>query len=86
MVNPGGESTMLDICDIVLTARPELAGRFEEAYALASRPDVTDHHHAVQFRSRLARPGCSSDATWCGRRPGGAIEDLDLGERIRCSP
>ena len=56
MVNPGGESTMLGHWRIVLRQAEEAAraGRFEEAYALANRPDVTDHHHAVQFRGRLA--------------------------------
>ena len=56
MVNPGGESTMLGHWRIVLRQAEEAArvGRFEEALALATRPDVADHHHAVQFRSRLA--------------------------------
>ena len=89
MVNPGGESTMLGHWRIVLRQAEEAAraGRFEEAYALASRPDVTDHHHAVQFRSRLAldliaratRRGAVDDL-------GGAIEDLDLAERIGAPP
>ena len=89
MVNPGGESTMLGHWRIVLRQAEEAAraGRFEEAYALASRPDVTDHHHAVQFRSRLAldliaratRRGAVDDLA-------GAIEDLDLAERIGAPP
>ena len=89
MVNPGGESTMLGHWRIVLRQAEEAAraGRFEEAYALASRPDVTDHHHAVQFRSRLAldliaratRRGAVDDLA-------GAIEDLNLGERIGAPP
>ena len=57
MVNPGGESTMLGHWQIIVLRQAEeaaRAGRFEEAYALANRPDVMDHHHAVQFRSRLA--------------------------------
>ena len=62
-------------------------GRFEEAFALATRPDVADHHHAVQFRSRLAldliaratRRGAVDDL-------GGAIEDLDLAERMGAPP
>ena len=47
---------MLGHWRIVLRQAEEAArvGRFEEAYALANRPDVADHHHAVQFRSRLA--------------------------------
>jgi hypothetical protein len=56
MVNPGGESTMLGQWRIVLRQAEEAArqGRFEEAYALATRPDVSDHNNAVQFRGRLA--------------------------------
>ncbi len=89
MVNPGGESTMLGHWRIVLRQAEEAAraGRFEEAYALANRPDVTDHHHAVQFRSRLAldliaratRRGAVDDLA-------GAIEDLNLAERIGAPP
>jgi hypothetical protein len=89
MVNPGGESTMLGHWRIVLRQAEEAArvGRFEEAYALASRPDVADHHHAVQFRSRLAmdliaratRRGAVDDVA-------GAIEDLDLAERMSAPP
>jgi FHA domain len=89
MVNPGGESTMLGHWRIVLRQAEEAArvGRFEEAFALATRPDVADHHHAVQFRSRLAleliaratRRGAVDDL-------GGAIEDLDLAERMGAAP
>jgi hypothetical protein len=89
MVNPGGESTMLGHWRIVLRQAEEAAraGRFEEAYALANRPDVTDHHHAVQFRGRLAldliaratRRGAVDDLA-------GAIEDLNLAERIGAPP
>ncbi len=89
MVNSGGESTMLGHWRIVLRQAEEAArvGRFEEAYALANRPDVADHHHAVQFRSRLAldliaratRRGTVDDLN-------GAIEDLDLAERMAAPP
>jgi len=89
MVNPGGESTMLGHWRIVLRQAEEAArvGRFDEAYALATRPDVADHHHAVQFRSRLAldliaratRRGAVDDLT-------GAIDDLNLAERIGAPP
>ena len=89
MVNPGGESTMLGHWRIVLRQAEEAAraGRFEEAYALANRPDVTDHHHSVQFRGRLAldliaratRRGAVDDLA-------GAIEDLSLAERIGAPP
>jgi hypothetical protein len=89
MVNPGGESTMLGQWRIVLRQAEEAArlGRYEEAYALAIRPGVGDHHHAVQFRSRLALD-LIARAT---RRGGvddlaGAIEDLDLAERIGAPP
>jgi hypothetical protein len=89
MVNPGGESTMLGQWRIVLRQAEEAArvGRFEEAYTLANRPDVADHQHAVQFRGRLAldliaratRRGAVDDLV-------GAIEDLDLAERIGAPP
>ena len=72
MVNPGGESTMLGHWRIVLRQAEEAAraGRFEEAYALATRPDVADHHHAVQFRSRLALDLIARATRRGGRRPG----------------
>jgi hypothetical protein len=89
MVNPGGESTMLGHWRIVLRQAEEAAraGRFADAYALANRPDVADHHHAVQFRSRLAldlvaratRRGAVDDLA-------GAIDDLNLAERIGAPP
>jgi hypothetical protein len=89
MVNPGGESTMLGHWRIVLRQAEEAAraGRYEEAYALANRPDVMDHHHSVQFRGRLAldliaratRRGAVDDLA-------GAIEDLNLAERIGSPP
>src|SRR5271165_2884951 len=89
MVNPGGESTMLGHWRIVLRQAEEAArvGRFEEAYALANRPDVADHHNAVQLRNRLAldliaratRRGAVDDLA-------GAIEDLNLAERIGSPP
>jgi hypothetical protein len=89
MVNPGGESTMLGHWRIVLRQAEEAArgGRFEEAYALATRPDVADHHHAVQFRSRLALD-LIARAT---RRGGvddlpGAITDLNLAEHFGAPP
>lgn len=62
-------------------------GRFEEAYALASRPEVADHSQAVQFRGRLgvdlvaraARRAAADDLA-------GAIEDLRLAERFGAPP
>jgi hypothetical protein len=89
MVNPGGESAMLGHWRIVLRQAEEAArgGRFEEAYALANRPDVADHHHAVQFRNRLALD-LVARAT---RRGGvddlpGAIGDLNLAEQFGAPP
>ena len=89
MVNPGGKSTMLGQWRIVLRQAEEAArlGAIEEAYALASRPDVADHHHAVQFRSRLALD-LIARATRRGEVDdlAGAIDDLDLAERIGAPP
>jgi hypothetical protein len=89
MVNPGGESTMLGQWRIVLRQAEEAArlGRYEEAYALSNRTGVADHLHAVQFRTRLAldliaratRRGDVDDLP-------GAIEDLNLAERIGAPP
>src|SRR5580693_1091438 len=89
MVNPGGESTMLGHWRIVLRQAEEAAraGRYNEAVALVSRPDVVDHHNALHLRSRLAqelvarasRRGSADDVS-------GAIEDLDLAERIGAAP
>jgi FHA domain len=89
MVNPGGESTMLGHWRIVLRQAEQAAraGRFEEAYSLANRPDVADHHHAVVFRGRLAldlvarasRRGSVDDLA-------GAVEDLNLAARIGAPP
>src|SRR5260370_804745 len=57
MVQSGGKSTMLGHWRIVLRQAEEAAraGRYDEALALASRPDVADHHHAVQLRGRRAQ-------------------------------
>ena len=89
MANPGGESTMLGHWRIVLRQAEEAArvGRFDEALALVSRPDVTDHHNVVQFRGRMAqdliaratRRGAADDLN-------GAVEDLDLAERMGAAP
>ena len=89
MVNPGGESTMLGQWRIVLRQAEEAAraGRYEEAFALASRADVADHNQSVQFRGRLGldllaranRRAAADDQA-------GAIEDLCLAERIGAPP
>jgi hypothetical protein len=63
------------------------AGRYNEALALVSRPDVADHHHAVQLRGRLAlelvaratRRGGADDLA-------GAVDDLNLAERLGAPP
>ena len=63
------------------------AGRFDEALALVSRPDVADHHHAVKLRGRFvldliaraSRRGEADDTA-------GAIADLDLAERLGAAP
>jgi hypothetical protein len=89
MVQSGGNSTMLGHWRIVLRQAEEAAkaGRFDEALVLANRPDVADHHHAVQLRGRLAldlvaraaRRGEADDLA-------GAIEDLGLAERLGVAP
>ncbi|MEA2633016.1 MAG: hypothetical protein QOE66_3235, partial [Chloroflexota bacterium] len=89
MVNPGGKSIMLGHWRIVLRQAEEAAraGRFDEALALASRPDVADHHNAVQLRGRLThelvaragRRGAADDLA-------GAIDDLQLAERMGAPP
>src|SRR3954469_5342943 len=89
MVNPGGKSIMLGHWRIVLRQAEEAAraGRYDEALALVSRPDVADHHNAVQLRGRLihelvaraARRGAADDLA-------GAIDDLQLAERLGAPP
>lgn len=89
MVQSGGESTMLGQWRMILRQAEEAAkaGRFNEALTLASRPDVADHHNAVQLRGRLAidlvaraaRRGEADDLA-------GAIEDLALAERLGAAP
>src|SRR5947209_6136715 len=89
MVNPGGKSIMLGHWRIVLRQAEEAArlGRYDEALALASRPDVADHRNAVQLRGRLThelvaragRRGAADDLA-------GAIDDLQLAERMGAPP
>src|SRR6516165_9280836 len=89
MVNPGGESTMLGLWRMVLRQAEEAArvGRYEEAFALASRPDIADHHQAVQFRGRLGldliaranRRGASDDTA-------GAIDALSRAGPVGAPP
>ncbi len=79
----GGKRTMLGQWRIVLRQAEESAraGRFDEALALASRPDVADHRLAVQLRGRLTlellgraeRRARADDVS-------GAIADLALAE------
>jgi len=89
MVQSGGESTMLGHWRIILRQADEAAkaGRFNDALALASRPDIADHHHAVQLRGRMAlelvaRAGRRGDADDLA----GAIEDLGLAETSGAAP
>jgi hypothetical protein len=89
MVNPDGQSTMLGQWRIALRQADEAAraGRFDEALALASRPEVADHHHAVQLRDKLAmelvaraaRRGEADDLQ-------GAIDDLRVAEGLGAPP
>ncbi len=89
MVNSDGKSTMLGQWRIALRQAEEAAraGRFDEALALASRPDVADHHHAVQLRDKLAmeligraaRRGEADDLA-------GAIDDLRVAEGLGAPP
>ena len=89
MVHPGGKITMLGHWRMVLRQAEEAAraGRFDEALALVSRPDVADHHHAVKLRGRFvldliaraSRRGGADDTA-------GAIADLDLAERLGAAP
>jgi hypothetical protein len=80
---------MLGHWRIVLRQAEEAAraGRYDEAMALVNRPDVADHHHAVQLRGRLAldligRAGRRGEADDLA----GAIDDLDLAERLGAAP
>lgn len=89
MVKPGGNRTMLGHWRMVLRQAEEAAraGRYDEAVALVSRPDVADHHNALHLRSRLAQELVARAA----RRGGaddvsGAIDDLNLAERIGAAP
>ena len=89
MANPGGESTMLGRWRIVLRQAEEAAnaGRYEEAYALASQPDVADHLQAVQFRNRLGLDLVArADRRARADDLAGAVNDLDLAERLGASP
>ncbi len=89
MVNSDGQSTMLGQWRIALRQADEAAraGRFDEALALASRPEVADHHHAVQLRNKLAmelvaraaRRGEADDLS-------GAIDDLRVAEGLGAPP
>ena len=89
MVKSDGKSTMLGQWRIALRQADEAvrAGRFDEALALASRPEVVDHHHAVQLRNKLAmeligrasRRGEADDLA-------GAIEDLRVAEGLGAPP
>ncbi len=89
MATQGGESIMMGQWRVVLRQAEEAArgGRYEEAYALAVRPEAADHYQAVQFR---ARSGLELIARSSRRAAGddlaGAIEDLRLAERFGAPP
>jgi hypothetical protein len=63
------------------------AGRYDEALALAGRPDVADHQQAVRLRCQMAldliargvRRGEADDLS-------GAIDDMTLAERLAAPP
>ena len=80
---------MLGQWRIVLRQADEAAraGRYDEALALANRPEVVDHHQSVQLRGRLsldliARAGRRGDADDLA----GAVEDLALAEKLGAPP
>ena len=89
MVNPGGERTMLGQWRIVIKQAETAAkaGRFDEALAFATRPDVAEHRLMVGLRNRLAQ-----DLVGRGARraeaddTAGAIADLDLAEKHGAPP
>ncbi|MDB5350921.1 MAG: hypothetical protein JWN86_2168 [Planctomycetota bacterium] len=89
MVNPGGNLTMLGQWRIVIKQAEDAAkaGRFDEALALVTRPDVADHRLSIQLRNRLAQ-----DLVGRGTRRAeaddtvGAIGDLDLAEKHGAAP
>jgi hypothetical protein len=89
MVNSDGKSIMLGQWRIVLRQAEEAAraGRFDEALALASRPDVADHRNAVQLRGRLTQELVARAVRRClADDLDGAIADLQLGERMGAAP
>src|SRR3954452_19839313 len=89
MVNPGSKHTMLGQWRIVIKQAEDAAkaGRFDEALALVSRPDVADHRQAIGLRDRLAQ-----DLVGRGARraeaddTAGAMADLDLAETHGAAP
>ncbi len=63
------------------------AGRYEEALVLTSKPDVADHHLALQLRGKIALDLVAR----AGRRAAaddwpGAIDDLRLAEQLGAAP
>ncbi len=89
MVHQGGDITMLGHWRIVLKQAEEAAraGHYDEALALASRPDVADHRQAVRLRDQLGKELVAR----AGRRGQaddleGAIADLKLAEKLGAPP
>ena len=63
------------------------AGRFDEALALANRPDVADHRQAVLLRNRMANDLVGrAERRAKAEDLAGAIEDLSLAERFGAPP
>ncbi len=63
------------------------AGRFDEALALANRPNVADHRQALVLRHRLARDLVArADRRARADDVAGAIQDLDLAEQAGAPP
>jgi len=89
MVKPDGKATMLGQWRIALRQAEDAAkaGRYDEAIALATRPDVAGHHHAAALRDRMAH-----DLIARGTRRAeaddlaGAVEDFRLAESLGVGP
>jgi hypothetical protein len=89
MVNPGGETTMLGQWRIVIKQAEDAAraGRFDEALALATRPDIADHRQAVQLRNKLAKDLVGrASRRLAADDADGAIADLFLAESHGAPP
>ncbi len=89
MVKPDGKATMLGHWRIALRQAEDAAkaGRYDEAAALTSRPDLEGHHHATALRMKMAldliargtRRAESDDLL-------GAVDDFRLAETLGAGP